>query len=60
MGQLGIRPSENAHLLSLVKGTIGSNREADLHIATRTWPLLAVRMAGTARGRLSRTSSRTT
>lgn len=38
MGRLGIRSSENAHLLSLVKGAIGSKREADIFIDTRTGP----------------------
>ncbi|MEV0874751.1 hypothetical protein AB0I86_26750 [Streptomyces sp. NPDC049950] len=50
MGQLGIRPSQNAQLVSLVKETIGSDREAGLLVSARAWPLLAARMICTARG----------
>ncbi|MFC8704914.1 hypothetical protein ACFUIV_22385 [Streptomyces anulatus] len=50
LGQLDIRPSENAHLVSLVKEAIGSDRETSLLVSARAWPLLACRMARTARG----------
>ncbi|MEU0132278.1 hypothetical protein [Streptomyces sp. NPDC006289] len=47
--QLGVRPSENARLVSLVKETMGSDRESGLLVGARAWPLLACRVARTAR-----------
>ncbi|MFI8007043.1 hypothetical protein [Streptomyces sp. NPDC086010] len=49
MGQLEVRPSGNARLVSLVKEAIGIDRRADLLVSARPGPP-ACRMVRTALG----------
>ncbi|MER7763820.1 hypothetical protein [Streptomyces sp. NPDC097619] len=50
LGRLGVSGAANSRLVTLVQDTLGSEQETALLVATRAWPLLAARMADTARG----------